>query len=793
MAEGDTDWVYTSSTSEDATPATGWEIGDGYESRTASSTGSFAASTVGTLQIRVNGTLGGIVISSDATLSALALEDASDDSAITISPTFASGTTSYTASVDSDVDEITIKPAVNESSATVEYLDSSDPAIAIADADSGKAGQQVSLAVGANTIKVKVTAEDTTTNTYTVVVTRVTAPVCAVPDFGTRRDIWTSTVDVEAISVLGSVVGYGFDSGTAAGSLADNTFSIGSNDYTVGGIADVVTDIFKFTLTSDLTSTEVAALKLHVCETGYDFADATHTSSTHLYEFAVDLDWSMESTRTVYLSLPANNPATGAPEITGTAQVGQELTADVTTVADADGIVSSTAIYQWFRIDAGTETAIPEARGNLLNQYTLMDDDAGKQLRVKLTFTDQLGGEETLTSAAFPSGATVAAAPAITIAADRPTATGKLDWVHYALSRGGDTADALTVTVTFAGPAGNDWSLDPTGSAKREVTFTAGDATAEQSIRLVGSGFGNIGFSASATTSGALTARLGAKTGYDTRDTDEVEVVVTSGPAWVIRLAEDAYRFDEDGGDQDIELVATAASADVPAPSLDTTDDSVLRLAVISAPGTARSPGDYASFSRARYFPSSGCSADPNAGNVQVCRLNVTFTPADDAVAEPDETLELVLQPAPGGSTQIHFQGPGPDRTVSDVATRYTVTIVDDQFGVTGVDVTSTPQQATDTYGAWEHIEISVSFNKPVTVTGAPTFAFDLGGAETAAYQGGSGTGTLVFSYQVMPDDSDTNGISWAANALSLVVDTSGGGWRRPRPSPSSRRSRGTR
>ena len=97
----------------------------------------------------------------------------------------------------------------------------------------------------------------------------------------------------------------------------------------------------------------------------------------------------------------------------------------------------------------------------------------------------------------------------------------------------------------------------------------------------------------------------------------------------------------------------------------------------------------------------------------------------------------------------------------------YPATIVDDEFGVTGVTVTSTPQQATDTYGAWEHIEISVSFNRPVTVTGEPTFAFDVGGAETAAYQGGSGTRTLVFSYQVMPDDSDTNGISWAANALA--------------------------
>ena len=106
----------------------------------------------------------------------------------------------------------------------------------------------------------------------------------------------------------------------------------------------------------------------------------------------------------------------------------------------------------------------------------------------------------------------------------------------------------------------------------------------------------------------------------------------------------------------------------------------------------------------------------------------------------------------------------------------YPATIVDDDFGVTGVAVTSMPQQATDTYGAWEHIEISVSFNRPVTVTGAPTFAFDVGGAETAAYQGGSGTGTLVFSYQVMPGDSDTNGIAWAANALTggTIVEMGG-------------------
>ena len=161
VAEGVVKWVL-GGTGEDATPAMGWSIANNYEFRIANLTGSFTTDPAAeVLQIRVNGILGGIVLSNDATLSALALEDAADDSAITISPAFVSGTTSYTADVDNDVDEITITPTVNESNATVEYLDSTDTAIT--DANLGKTGRQVSLTEGENTIKVKVTAQDTTT------------------------------------------------------------------------------------------------------------------------------------------------------------------------------------------------------------------------------------------------------------------------------------------------------------------------------------------------------------------------------------------------------------------------------------------------------------------------------------------------------------------------------------------------------------------------------------------------------------------------------------------------------
>ena len=165
--------------------------------------------------------------------------------------------------------------------------------------------------------------------------------VCAAPDFGTRRNFWTGTVEVEAVRSGVILLGYGFAL-PGAGSLADNTFSVGANAYTVDaafvGVLGSSNRDPIFSLTSDLTSAEVAALKLHACDTGYDFADATHTSSTHSYQFDGDLDWSMESTRTLYLSLPANNAATGEPTITGTAQVGQELTADASPIIDTDGL-----------------------------------------------------------------------------------------------------------------------------------------------------------------------------------------------------------------------------------------------------------------------------------------------------------------------------------------------------------------------------------------------------------------------------------------------------------------------
>ena len=100
---------------------------------------------------------------------------------------------------------------------------------------------------------------------------------------------------------------------------------------------------------------------------------------------------------------PGNDPATGAPTITGTAQVGRTLTAVTTGILDADGLTSPTYTYQWIRVD-GTDAAIAGANSST---YTLEAADLGKTIKVRVSFDDDGGNTETLTSA---ETATVAAA-----------------------------------------------------------------------------------------------------------------------------------------------------------------------------------------------------------------------------------------------------------------------------------------------------------------------------------------------------------------------------------------------
>ena len=89
-----------------------------------------------------------------------------------------------------------------------------------------------------------------------------------------------------------------------------------------------------------------------------------------------------------------NNSATGVPTITGTAQVGETLTADTSGIADADGLNGARFFYRWL---SGQDTEIQGATGKT---YTLATSDEGKTVTVRVSFTDDALNQETLTSAA---------------------------------------------------------------------------------------------------------------------------------------------------------------------------------------------------------------------------------------------------------------------------------------------------------------------------------------------------------------------------------------------------------
>ena len=126
---------------------------------------------------------------------------------------------------------------------------------------------------------------------------------------------------------------------------------------------------------------------------------------------------SRTSAATTAVTAKPNTPATGEPTISGTAQVGETLTAGVSGIDDADRLENATFSYQWVREDGGTDTDIEGATDST---YTLTEDDQGKTVKVRVSFTDDAGNPESRTSDAT----TAVAARPNTPATGQPTIGG---------------------------------------------------------------------------------------------------------------------------------------------------------------------------------------------------------------------------------------------------------------------------------------------------------------------------------------------------------------------------------
>ena len=211
--------------------------------------------------------------------------------------------------------------------------------------------------------------------------------------------VWSATMTVEGV-----YQGYGYSSTNSkqAGSLHPALFEVDGTTYTVtiietAGWMYIGTDRelpFGFVLELD--------------ETRFASADASYQSYSygHIYQWRrTDLSWSTGVTVKIRMLGAVDETtagrAVGAPVIIGTAQVGRTLTADTSAIADPNGLDNARFAYQWTA--AGRDIAGADGAG-----LTLTRDERGKPIGVRVSFTDDAGNRESLTSAATAS---VIAAP----------------------------------------------------------------------------------------------------------------------------------------------------------------------------------------------------------------------------------------------------------------------------------------------------------------------------------------------------------------------------------------------
>ena len=255
---------------------------------------------------------------------------------------------------------------------------------------------------------------------------------CPAPALGGRRQIWRAALTIGAAPEIadlqpGEVLFFGYDA-SAAGTLSDTGFRVGATRYSIGQLyvfnprsSSVFPGDLRFSIVNrDLSPAHQAALRLHVCDTAYDFnTEYVFTPDNFYIEnnqypylwrhgrgdpsglYPNHLDWGLLVDRTVSLSLPANTPATGNPTVTGAVRVGQVLTAATGTIADADGLTLADAgeagfgyTYQWVRVDEDGMSNPADIPGATGATYTVTGSDAGKKLKVRVSFTDDLNSEE---------------------------------------------------------------------------------------------------------------------------------------------------------------------------------------------------------------------------------------------------------------------------------------------------------------------------------------------------------------------------------------------------------------
>ena len=309
----------------------------------------------------------------------------------------------------------------------------------------------------------------------------------------------------------------------------------------------------------------------------------------------------------------ANNAPTGAPTISGTPQSGETLTADTSGIADADGTSRATFRYQWIADDGTNDADIENGTGS---SYTLTSAEVGKSIKVKVSFTDDKGTSETLTSAAT---AAIAAAPtATTLSATFPSS-------RFASSRHTGSDDRPQVIVEFSEAVASFTKSTPS------ATLTGGTISNVQEhtetgldhayiFRVTPAGNADVTFTLAAD---AACDAGGICTAGGTQLTEVPATRTIPGPGETTsELAVNDATASED--DATIDFVVT----------LDPASDETVTVDYATSNGTATGGSDYTAKSGTLTF-----NANETSKTVSVAIL-------DDDEDESDETLALTLSNA---------------------------------------------------------------------------------------------------------------------------------------------------
>ena len=226
---------------------------------------------------------------------------------------------------------------------------------------------------------------------------------------------------------------------------------------------------------------DTEGLVLYIGGLALPFGDASGLYSDFTWD-GVDVDWQDGQTLAARIARPAevsepaaNSPATGQPVISGTAQVGETLTADVSGIADENGLTNATFAYQWSADSVSIAGATSAA-------YTPVDADVGKTVSVTVSFTDDAGNAESLTSAATEAVAAKANSPATGL----PTISGTAQVAETLTADTSGIADEDgldNVSYSYQWVA-NDGSSDADISGATDSTYTLTFAEAEKTISV---------------------------------------------------------------------------------------------------------------------------------------------------------------------------------------------------------------------------------------------------------------------------------------------------------------------